>query len=129
MSAATTVVTVKLDERSLRKVRAMLDRRLGKKTSRAELFKLHREICAEARAIARKKNIDYGDAHDALANYREAEAAGVDAPRAIVARAGDKWRRIKLAAAGKLLLKDDDVPDMINQLVHFAAALRERKRR
>jgi len=39
---------------------------------------------------------------------------------------------IKVIWGGKwdeLLLKDDDVPDMINQLVHFAAALRERKRR
>lgn len=101
-------------------------RPVRRRTTRAELFALHRRICAEAFEIQRAKNAEYGTAEDALQNFRQAGAAGVDAPRGVFARLSDKHGRLGRAAAGEIALNPEDVRDAINLLVDLEAALLER---
>jgi hypothetical protein len=117
---------------STKKLLADMERRARRRTTatRQDLVKRHTDLRLRAGAILDKKNADYGELTDALANFRLASIAGVSAPQAVFARLMDKIHRLARCASGRgVRRRDDDVLDAINLLVILDVALRERKRR
>jgi len=117
---------------STKKLLDDLERRAKRRATatRKDLIDRHTDLRLRAGAILEKKNVDYGDLSDALANFRLAAAAGVSTPQAVFARLMDKIHRLARAASGRgFRRRDDDVLDAINLLVILDVALRERRRR
>src|SRR6185312_2760756 len=87
--------------------------------SRGELELLHADLCADARAIMRKKNIDYAQEGNPYENFETFGLLG------ILVRLSDKLARLRryVENGGKFAVEDegrvDTVRDAINYLVLF----------
>jgi len=98
-----------------------------------ELLILHEEMCAKAREIMKKKNVDYsGGSTDPFANFRGSLNYGVEPEIGIAIRIGDKFKRVEaFIKNGALAVEDesalDSIQDSINYLVLMAGLIHERK--
>ena len=103
--------------------------------NRSELFKRHKEICAEALSIMEKKNHDYAgaDGETPFANFERAEAMGIcTTEQSFLVRMTDKMSRLStFVKTGELKVDNegykDAVSDLINYLILFNAYIESKE--
>ena len=101
--------------------------------TREELFRLHEEICNNAKELMKKKNADYASSQDPFMNFRRAEFLGFStAEMGVLIRMTDKMSRIStFLNRGQLSLENesvyDAIVDMINYSVILAGLLKDRE--
>lgn len=76
--------------------------------------------------IAKAKNSDYAGDGDAFRNFRNSEAAGVDAARGMLVRMMDKISRISnlVDLTREVKVKDESIADSCSDLINYAAILK-----
>jgi len=95
--------------------------------TRDELLDLHEDTCERCRGVMKRKNQDYaGEGGDSpFANFRTAEAVGVDPAKGILMRMLDKMKRVQsFVERGDLKVKDEPVGDACDDLVNYAILLK-----
>lgn len=97
-------------------------------TPRDRLFRLHEDMCKSARAIMRKKNADYANEEDPLANFRRFAELG------FVVRMEDKLARLTTFAKRGIFeveteSLDDTLLDLVNYCVLLSFFVAEEKRK
>lgn len=93
--------------------------------TRDELLTLHAETCEACRTTMERKNSDYSDEDDALANFGDAEIVGVEAERSVLVRCVDKFKRItSYLDRGDLKVKDEPVEDAIHDVINYMVLLK-----
>lgn len=86
---------------------------------RDRLFALHEEMCKKARAVSRKKSMDYGSEEDPYQNFRRHGAYG------IVVRMDDKLARLNtFVRRGNLEVVEESLEDTLLDLINYAILLR-----
>ena len=87
-------------------------------TPRDRLFRLHEDMCKQARTIRRKKNADYANEEDPLANFRRWEALG------FVVRMDDKLARLStFVKRGVFAVEDESLNDTLLDLLNYSVLL------
>jgi len=87
-------------------------------TPRDRLFRTHDELCKAARTIMRKKNADYANEEDPLANFRRWGALG------FVVRLDDKLSRLgNFVKRGMFDVEDESLTDTLLDLVNYSVLL------
>ena len=91
-----------------------------------DFFKRLEELYANNVAISRRKNADYANEHDALANFKACEAFGIPAEIGILVRMTDKLMRISnlIKPGAEAKVKDESVLDTLSDLANYSAILR-----
>ena len=93
---------------------------------RAELLSLHKQMCAEALALMKRKNADYAADDDGLQNFRTCEVMGIaDGRSGILVRLTDKLQRLANLSGREAEVLDeseiDTILDIINYIIIYAA--------
>jgi len=71
------------------------------------------------------KNADYSNKEDALANFGASEVVGVEAPRSVLVRCIDKFKRIEsFIDRGELEVEDEPVEDAIHDVINYMILLK-----
>jgi hypothetical protein len=87
-------------------------------TPRDRLFRLHEDMTKAARTIMRKKNADYANEEDPLANFRRFGELG------FVVRMEDKLARLTtFARRGILEVENESLDDTLLDLVNYCVLL------
>lgn len=82
------------------------------------LFKLHDEMCKEAKALMRKKNSDYSTEEDPFRNFRMFGTLG------FLVRMSDKLARLRtFAERGKFDVSDESCRDSLIDLINYSILL------
>jgi len=95
--------------------------------TRDQLLDLHKDTCERCREVMKRKNRDYAgeSGGDPFANFRTAEAFGVDPAKGILIRMLDKMRRVQsFVERGDLNVKGEPVEDACDDLVNYAILLK-----
>lgn len=91
---------------------------LKQETPRERLFRLHEEMCKEARALMRKKNNDYSTEGDPFRNFRMFGGLG------FLVRMSDKLSRLRTyVERGDFDVKDESARDTLIDLVNYCVLL------
>jgi hypothetical protein len=87
-------------------------------TPRDRLFRLHEDMTKAARTIMRKKNADYANEDDPLANFRRWGALG------FVVRMDDKLARLStFVKRGVFEVEEESLDDTLRDLVNYCVLL------
>lgn len=92
---------------------------------RSTLLNLHETTTESCLETMKKKNADYADENDALANFKGTEIIGVEPARGILMRSLDKFKRIKsYLDRGDLKVEDEPVEDAIHDVINYMILLK-----
>lgn len=85
---------------------------------RERLFRLHDDMCKEAKSLMRKKNMDYGGDEDPFRNFRMFGTMG------FLVRMSDKLARLRtFSERGKFDVQDEGTRDSLIDLINYSVLL------
>ena len=80
-----------------------------------------KQLNKEMELLVEKKNKDYAQPEDALANFRMSENFGVDPLTGLSIRLGDKFRRLmSFCKNGNLAVKSEPVEDVFKDFIGYS---------
>jgi len=87
----------------------------------ADLIKIHEQIFREAKEIIKKKNHDYGSAHDPFFNLTSVERCNIcSTEQGILTRLSDKFcRLINFVDKRELKVEDESLKDTVIDAINY----------
>lgn len=89
---------------------------------RQNLLVAHEAMCAKARNLMAKKNMDYAGEEDIFANFRRTEDMGITTTeKGFLVRMTDKFSRLAtFTENNELAVKDESVEDTLIDIINYA---------
>lgn len=86
------------------------------------LLVAHEVMCAKARNLMAKKNMDYAGEEDIFANFRRTEDMGITTTeKGFLVRMTDKFSRLStFTENNELAVKDESVEDTLIDIINYA---------